>query len=133
MEFLFAFLMGGLICALAQIFTMLSKLTPPVVLVIFLVAGGFLSALGVADCLSAWGSTGFTAMIVGCGQAVYNTTLVLMQGNPVPFWTVMGVYAFLVIAGAGAGLVRSRTSRHDFREGGSGDLRQNDVRGDFLG
>lgn len=108
MIFVASFVAGGVICALAQLFMMVFKQPPPVVLVIFLVAGGFLSAFGLTDALSSWGSAGFTAMIVGCGQAVYETTCALLQGNPIPFAIVMGVYLFLVFAGSVAGSIRFR-------------------------
>ena len=106
-ELLAAFVVGGVVCALAQAFMMATKLAPPAVLVVFLVVGGVLSALGLADFFAALGTTGLTAMIVGCGQAVYNTTLVFAQGNPIPFATVMAVYLFLVVAGSAAGYIRS--------------------------
>ena len=106
MELVGAFVVGGAVCALSQVVLMAFKTTPPVVLVAFLVLGGLLAAVGAADVMAAWGGTGFTAMIVGCGQAVYSTTLVLLQGNPMPFLTVMSVYLFLVVAGSVAGLIR---------------------------
>lgn len=108
MEFIGAFVMGGLLCALAQVIVMRFKVAPPHLLTAFLIAGGVLAAAGIAGPLAAWGSTGFTAMIVGCGQAVYSTFTVLLAGNPVPFLIVMSVYLFLVVAGSIAGFIRHK-------------------------
>ena len=46
MQYLSAFIVGGIICAIGQIFIDKTKLTPARILVLFEVAGVFLTAVG---------------------------------------------------------------------------------------
>ena len=62
MNYLWAFLVGGAICAVGQLFIDLTKLTPARILTGYVVAGGVLSAVG----LYAAASAGITASLV-CG------------------------------------------------------------------
>ena len=67
MEYLRAFLCGGILCAIGQIFIDKTKLTPARILVGYVVAGVFLQAVGVYEHIAAWGGAGATVPLTGFG------------------------------------------------------------------
>ena len=68
MDYLKAFLLGGVLCAIGQILIDKTKLTPARILVIYVVAGVFLGALGVYEPLVKWGGAGATVPLTGFGN-----------------------------------------------------------------
>lgn len=70
MQYLNAFLIGGIICAIAQILIDKTKMTPARILVSFVVAGVFLGFLGLYDKLIDIGGAGATVPIVGFGNTL---------------------------------------------------------------
>lgn len=70
MQYLNAFLVGGIICAIAQILIDKTKMTPARILVSFVVAGVFLGFLGLYDKLIDIGGAGATVPIVGFGNTL---------------------------------------------------------------
>ena len=68
MELLKAFLVGGLLCALGQILIDKTKLTPARILVLYVVAGVVLSALGWYDPLAEFAGAGATVPLLGFGH-----------------------------------------------------------------
>jgi len=70
MEFARAFLVGGLICVIGQLLIDLTKLTPARIMVIFVVAGVVLGALGIYPMLVEWGGAGATVPIIGFGNVL---------------------------------------------------------------
>ena len=60
MEYLRAFLCGGILCAIGQIFIDKTKLTPARILVSYVVAGVILGGLGIYQHLVDWGGAGAT-------------------------------------------------------------------------
>ena len=68
MEFLKAFLVGGLLCAAGQILLDKTKLTPARILVLYVVAGVLLGALGVYETLVDFAGAGATARRPACGS-----------------------------------------------------------------
>lgn len=62
--------MGGLLCAIAEILIVRTKLTPARILVIFLIAGIVLEAVGVYDYLFEIFQAGISVPIVGFGAAL---------------------------------------------------------------
>lgn len=75
--YLKVFLVGGLICALAQILIIRTKLTPARILVIFLMAGAVLGGLGIYGYVVEWAGAGATVPIVGFG---YNISRGAIEG-----------------------------------------------------
>ena len=71
MQFLWAFLVGGAICAVGQILIDLTKLTPARILTGFVVAGVILSAVGLYKPLAEFAGAGATVPIVGFGHLLY--------------------------------------------------------------
>ena len=71
MEFLNAFWVGGLICALVQILLDKTKMTPARILVCFVVAGVFLGAIGVYRPLVDLAGAGATTPLSGFGYLIF--------------------------------------------------------------
>ena len=70
MEYLNAFLCGGVLCAIGQILIDKTKLTPARILTGYVVAGVLLSALGLYQPLADWGGAGATVPLTGFGHAL---------------------------------------------------------------
>ena len=67
MNYLNAFLCGGILCAIGQILIDKTKLTPARILTGYVVAGVILSALGVYQPIADWGGAGATVPLTGFG------------------------------------------------------------------
>ena len=70
MEYLNAFLCGGILCAIGQILIDKTKLTPARILTGYVVAGLLLSAIGLYQPLADWGGAGATVPLTGIGHAL---------------------------------------------------------------
>lgn len=70
MEYLKAFLVGGALCAIGQIFIDKTKLTPARILVGFVVFGVFLSAVGLYQPLVDFAGAGATVPLSGFGHVL---------------------------------------------------------------
>ena len=70
MDYLNAFLCGGLLCAAGQILIDRTKLTPARILTGYVVAGVLLSALGLYEPLISWGGAGATVPLTGFGHSL---------------------------------------------------------------
>ena len=68
--YLRAFLVGGLLCVIAQILIDRTKLTPARILVIYVVAGVLLGGLGLYEPLVQFGGAGATTPLTGFGYLV---------------------------------------------------------------
>ena len=67
MEYLNAFLCGGILCAVGQLLIDKTKLTPARILVAYVTAGVILGGLGVYQYLADWGGAGATVPLTGFG------------------------------------------------------------------
>lgn len=72
MEFLKAFLCGGLLCAIGQILIDKTQLTPARILTGYVVAGVFLTAIGIYEPIVEWGGAGATVPLLGFGYSLAN-------------------------------------------------------------
>ena len=68
MEYLKAFLLGGIFCAIGQILIDITKLTPARILTGYVVCGVILSAFGIYGKLISWGGAGATVPLTGFGH-----------------------------------------------------------------
>lgn len=71
MNYVTAFLCGGILCLIGQILIDKTKLTPARILVTYVVAGVVLGALGIYKYIAAWGGAGATVPLTGFGYALY--------------------------------------------------------------
>ena len=67
MNYLNAFLCGGILCAIGQILIDKTKLTPARILTGYVVAGVLLGAVGVYQPIADWGGAGATVPLTGFG------------------------------------------------------------------
>jgi len=65
-----AFLVGGGLCVIAQILIDRTKLTPARILVLYVVAGVFLGAIGVYEPLTKFAGAGATTPLTGFGYLI---------------------------------------------------------------
>ena len=70
MNYLWAFIVGGAICVIGQLLIDLTKLIPARILVIFVVSGVVLSALGIWEPLVDFAGAGATVPIIGFGHTL---------------------------------------------------------------
>ena len=70
MEYLNAFLCGGILCAIGQILIDKTKLTPARILTGYVVAGVILSAIGLYQPIADWGGAGATVPLTGFGHSL---------------------------------------------------------------
>ena len=70
MQYLNAFLCGGLLCALGQLLIDKTKLTPAKILVCYVTAGVILGGLGVYQYLVDWAGAGATVPLTGFGNTL---------------------------------------------------------------
>jgi len=68
MQYLNAFLCGGLLCVIGQIFIDKTKLTPARILTGYVVCGVVLEATGVYGKLAEWGGAGASVPLTGFGS-----------------------------------------------------------------
>ena len=67
---LYAFLVGGLICAIGQLLIDYTKLTPARILVSYVVAGVILTAIGVYEPIVNFAGAGATVPLTGFGYSL---------------------------------------------------------------
>ena len=70
MDYLKAFLVGGLLCLIGQILIDKTKLTPARILVGYVVFGVFLSAVGIYEPLTEFASAGASVPLTGFGHTL---------------------------------------------------------------
>ena len=70
MEYLNAFLCGGLLCAVGQILIDKTKMTPARILVLYVVAGVILGGIGLYAGLADFGGAGATVPLTGFGYLI---------------------------------------------------------------
>lgn len=76
MVFMWAFVVGGLICAIGQVILDTSKLSPGHIMAIFVVAGAVLDGLGWYDPLIRFAGAGATVPITSFGNALVHGALI---------------------------------------------------------
>ena len=70
MDYLNAFLCGGILCAVGQILIDKTPLTPARILTGYVVAGVLLTAVGVYEPIVEWGGAGATVPLTGFGYSL---------------------------------------------------------------
>ena len=96
MEFLKAFICGGLLCAVGQILIDKTQLSPARILTGYVVAGVLLGALGIYEPIVEWGGAGATVTLTGFG---YNLAKGVKKAVAQKGW--LGVFTGGLTASAG--------------------------------
>ena len=71
MEYIRAFLVGGLICMLVQILMEKTKMMPGRIMVLLVVSGSVLGFLGVYEPFAEWAGAGATVPLLGFGNTLW--------------------------------------------------------------
>lgn len=95
-EYLWAFVIGGALCLIAQIIMDLTKLVSGEILVIYVVAGVVLSALGIYEYLVDLGGCGATVPLTGFGYTLVKGTMTAVDERG-----LIGVFTGGLTAAAG--------------------------------
>ena len=72
MEYIRAFVVGGIICALAQILMEKTKMLPGRIMVLLVCTGAVLGAIGVYQPFSQWAGAGANVPLMGFGNTLWN-------------------------------------------------------------
>lgn len=96
LEYLKAFIVGGLFCVVAQILMDKTKMTPARILVLYVISGVVLGAVGLYEPLLKWAGAGASVPLTGFGNT-------LAQGvkKAVDEKGVLGIFTGALTAGAG--------------------------------
>lgn len=101
MEFIKAFIVGGLICVVGQILMDTTKLTPGRILVIFVTVGAILGAFGIYDKLIDFGGAGATIPLPSFGNSLAKSAIKEVESSG-----LIGAFSG-GIKGAAAGITAS--------------------------
>ncbi len=71
MDYVKAFVVGGLICAIVQIFMEKTKLLPGRIMVGLVISGAILGAIGLYEPFAKWAGAGATVPLSGFGNALF--------------------------------------------------------------
>ena len=72
MEYVKAFIVGGIICALAQILMEKTKMLPGRIMVLLVCSGAVLGAVGVYQPFLEWAGAGASVPLLGFGNTLWN-------------------------------------------------------------
>ena len=91
MEYIRAFLVGGLICMLVQILMDKTKMMPGRIMVLLVVSGSVLGFLGVYEPFAEWAGAGATVPLLGFGNTLWKGVVKAMEGDLQPvLWGSVG-------------------------------------------
>ncbi|QZY56368.1 stage V sporulation protein AE [Crassaminicella profunda] len=96
MDYLRAFIVGGVICVIGQLLMDGTKLTPAHVLVLFVTSGVILTAVGIYEPIVKFGGAGATVPIPGFGYTLAKGAMKSAKDNG-----LLGAFTGGVQAGAG--------------------------------
>lgn len=71
MDYVIAFVVGGIICGLVQILMDRTKLMPGRIMVILVCLGSLLGAIGVYEPFAKWAGAGATVPLIGFGNVLF--------------------------------------------------------------
>lgn len=99
MIYLHAFLLGGGLCGLFQLLWMTTKASPLTLLKTGFALAAVLASLGITGKLIEFADAGFFVMVVGAGDATFNGTIALFNGNAKPLLEFIAVIMTLIFLG----------------------------------
>lgn len=72
MDYVIAFVVGGIICALAQVLMEKTKMLPGRIMVLLVCLGAVLGAIGIYQPFSEWAGAGANVPLLGFGNNLWN-------------------------------------------------------------
>ena len=100
MDYVKAFLIGGIICALAQILMDKTKMMPGRVMVTLVVTGTILGAIGIYEPFAKWAGAGATVPLLGFGNTLWKGVKEGLQQDG--FLGVLGISGALIFGYLGS-------------------------------
>ena len=91
LDYLWVFLIGGLVCMIGQILIITTNITSARILVTFVIVGVFLEAIGVFDYISAFAGAGINVPIIGFGASLQRALLVLLRHKDFMAFSLVGL------------------------------------------
>ena len=91
MQYLHAFLCGGVLCAIGQLLIDKTQLTPARILTGYVVAGVLLQAIGIYQAVVDWGGAGATVPLTGFGYSLAKGTAKAVEEQGLLGAVVFGV------------------------------------------
>lgn len=71
MEYIKAFVVGGIICAIVQVLMDKTKLMPGRIMVLLVCSGALLGAVGIYEPFAEWAGAGATVPLIGFGNTLF--------------------------------------------------------------
>lgn len=106
MTILYAFLLGGVVAAIAQAVFVLAKMDNPIkCLILFFCVGGVLGAFGVISVLEETCQAGIMAMVLDPGAGIQVGVMQAMAGNPLPLVILLVTIISMIVLGIISGLI----------------------------
>lgn len=96
MTYLWAFLIGGLVCAIGQLLIITTKITSSRILVTFVLIGVVLQAVGIFDPISDFAGAGINVPIIGFGASLAKGAIGAVKSSG-----ILGVFTGGLTATAG--------------------------------
>lgn len=96
MTYLWAFLIGGLVCAIGQLLIITTKITSSRILVTFVLIGVVLQAIGIFDPISDFAGAGINVPIIGFGASLAKGAIGAVKSSG-----ILGVFTGGLTATAG--------------------------------
>lgn len=106
MGFVWAFIIGGALAALFQIAVSLFKLPVPIFLVLAFSLGAALVPTGIMKALVQLSGAGTLVYIFDCGEATVATFSAFLQGNFLPFLSLIALFAVVYAVGICFALIK---------------------------
>lgn len=110
MNFIYAFIFGGIICLVAHFIFEKTRASVPVFLTFSICLGGLLSMLGIMTLFVQVASGGIIVMIIDAGEALYLGLASLLIGDPSALIGFLCLLLFAMLLGIVGGFVNYKKS-----------------------
>ena len=106
MSFVYAFLVGGALCAFFQLILSLMKLGVAEMLILCIALGAALAPTGIIAWLETVGGAGMSIMVFDAGNMLLGAFMSLYQGDPSVIVLTVIVFTAVLFIGVFAGMLR---------------------------
>lgn len=96
MDYILAFIVGGLICVIVQILMDNTKLLPGRIMVLLVCSGAVLGAVGVYEPFAKWAGAGATVPLLGFGNVLYQGVKKAVDAEGVSAALIFGYLGSLI-------------------------------------